>query len=279
MLGEHRARVNDPFRLDTWLNDIQLLAARPLAEREERAPYRLYQLIMENRNSFCQGVSDHVLAYLPEGTSLEVTIYLTALEGSAPAFAADGRIVFSLSHPLFMGAAWLHEPAGLTTFYNQALHELFHIGFGSSFVPPTLEQHMENEVVIDMLIALQNEGMATYISYELNPVYPSPFEWYIYLVGREAVVRMYIHDMNELFAVAQTKPTGEAYDDIYRRIAMLGYQRKGFYIIGAYMAMTIESELGREALVQTVVDGYEAFVRTYNSVAEETMDIQWSTTP
>ncbi|GEM_PF-2616240 len=85
--------------------------------------------------------------------------------------------------------------------------------------------------------------------------------------------------MNELFAIARTKPNCEAYDDIYRRIASLGYRRKCFYIVGAYMAMEIESKLGREELVQTIADGYETFARTYNSVADEDMVIEWSARP
>ena len=95
------------------------------------------------------------------------------------------------------------------------------------------------------------------------------------LVDHKPVVRLYINEMNKLFAVAQTQPTGEAYDAIYRDIASLCYQRKGFYIVGAYMAVKIESELGRETLVQTISDGYYDFADAYNSVADENMKIRW----
>jgi hypothetical protein len=47
---------------------------------------------------------------------------------------------------------------------------------------------MANEVVIDMATALQNEGIATHISRQLAPAYPSPFE----VLGDEyAFVRAY----------------------------------------------------------------------------------------
>lgn len=85
--------------------------------------------------------------------------------------------------------------------------------------------------------------------------------------------------MNELFDQARNHPTGEAYDDIYKKIASLCYQRKGFYIVGASMAMTIENELGRAALIQTVTHGYEAFVDTYNIVADKDMKIRWRQEP
>jgi hypothetical protein len=45
------------------------------------------------------------------------------------------------------------------------------------------------------------------------------------------------------------------------------------------MAKKIEAELGKEALVQTVSDGYYAFADTYNRIAEDNMQIQWSTIP
>jgi len=54
---------------------------------------------------------------------------------------------------------------------------------------------------------------------------------------------------------------------------------KGFYIVGAYMAMTMENELSREALVQTISGGYGAITCTYNSVAVESMQIHWEDTP
>jgi len=132
---------------------------------------------------------------------------------------------------------------------------------------------------MDMLMALQNEGMATHISHQLNASYPSPFEWFLYVIDQKPVVRLYIDEMNELFAVAQTRPTGEAYDAIYRDIASLCYQKKGFYIVGAYMTATVETKLGREALARTVSDGYEAFVNAYNAVAEEGMKLQWANSP
>jgi hypothetical protein len=167
----------------------------------------------------------------------------------------------------------------LSSFFNLALQELFHIGFSDTFKRPSLEEHMENEVVIDMLIVLQNEGIATHIEHELSKQFPSPFEWFLYLIDQEPIVRWYINGMNELLAVAMTKPTGDAYEDIYRRIGSLGYRRKGFYIVGAYMAMTIERELGREVLIQTIVDGYDTFADTYNVLVDEEMRVQWRTEP
>lgn len=275
LFSQHRGRVHDPFPYEAWIKDIKQLASKSDEQRKQKAPFQLYELILKNQNSFCREIVTGVIPYLPDGVDTNVTIYLTALEGSAPAFAKDGEIAFSLSHPLFSGAQCIHEPTGLSAFYNLGSHELSHIYFGSVYKWPALEEHKTNEVIIDMLIALQNEGIATHGSHQLNPTYPSPFEWFLYVVDQEPIVRLYIMEMNELFAVAQNQPTGEAYDAIYRDIASLCYQRKGFNIVGAYMTGKIESELGRETLVQTISDGYYDFADAYNSVADENMKIRW----
>ncbi len=279
LLGEHRARIADPLPMQKWLNQINRLANQPLSKREQRPPYRLYELIMAHKNSFCQEVSSSVLAYLPAEADAEVTIYLTALEGSAVAFAREHAIAFSLSHPLFANAQLIHEPTGLSTFYNQALHELFHIYYSDVHEYPPLEELMANEIVIDMVIGLHNEGIATYISYELNEQYPAPFEYYMYAVDQEWLVGLYINKMNDLFAIARTKPTGDAYNDTYRQITALGYRKNGFYIVGAFMAKTIEEELGRDVLAQTISGDVYDFVRVYNTVAKEDMQIAWSDPP
>lgn len=275
LFAQHRERVHDPFPHEAWIKDIERLASTSDVKRRQQAPFRLYELILANQNSFCKEVASNVMSYLPADVDTSVTIYLTTLEGSAPAYSDGQDIAISLSHPLFAGAQMIHEPTGLSAFYNLGLHEFFHVYLNEIYDWPTVEEHMQNEVVIDMLIALQNEGMATYISHQLNPRYPSPFEWFLYAVDQESAVRLYIKEMNDLFAIAQTKPTGEAYDDIYRRIASLCYQGKGFYIVGAYMTQKIESQLGRDALAQTVLDGYYTFANTYNSITDENMKIRW----
>lgn len=275
ILAESRAKGAAPFRSGDWLEEVERLASQTKEKRQQQNAYRLYELITSNQYSFCQEVGQNLLTYLPEETDLSVTIYLTALDEPVPAYARGQEIAFSLSHPLFESAAIFHEPTALSSFYNLALQELFHIGFSDTFKRPSLEEHMENEVVIDMLISLQNEGIATHIEHELLKQYPSPFEWFLYLIDKEPIVRWYIKEINELLAIAITKPSGDAYETIYRQIGSLCYQRKGFYIVGAYMAMTIERELGRDVLVKTIVGGYDTFADTYNELVDKEMRIDW----
>ena len=280
LLAMHRARVNDPFQMDAWVKEINKLASLPEDERTQQIPYRLYESIMAYQQAFCQEVISNVLTYLPEGTDLEVTIYLTALEGSAAAYSSGKEIAFSLSHPLLVNTAMIHEPTGLSAFYNLGLHELFHIGFAQNFETLSEEEHRKNEIVIDVLAVIQNEGMATYTSYRLNPKYPTPFEWFIYLLDKEAVVSFYLGKLNGILEDGSPPPPlGEEYNALYRRIGTWGYRRNGLYIVGGYMAMKIEQALGREALIRTVEDGFYAFAETYNSIADEDMKVVWEVVP
>ena len=276
LLNNSRERGADPFRYEIWLASIKKLASQPLNKRKQQVSYKLYERIMTNQGAFCREIGPHVLSFLPQASDLgEVTIYLTALDQPVPAYADNNKVAFSLSHPLFKYSSMIHEPTGLSTFFNLALQEVHHIGFAETYPWPSVEELIQNEIVIDMLLSLHRESIGTYIEYELLEQYPSPFEYFLYLIDKEMIVNSYIKAMNDLFAIAAAKPEGEAYNETYKQIGALCYRRKGFYIVGGYMALTIDRELGREALVQTMSDGYESFVETYNAVAKDSMRIQW----
>jgi hypothetical protein len=280
LLAEHRDRVNDPLQMEAWVREIEKLASLPEDERIQKIPFELYESILTHRRAFCQEVVSNVLTYLPEGTNLEVTIYLTAHEGSAAAFTAGQEIVFSLSHPLLVNTALIYEPTGLSAFFNLALHELFHVGFNMHGELLSEDEHRKNEIVIDLLSVLQNEGLATYTSYRLNPKYPTPFEWFIYLIDNKSVVRFYLGKLNGILEDGSPPPPlGEAYNQLYQRIGTWGYRRNGLYIVGGYMAMKIEEALGKEVLLQTIEDGFYAFAETYNSIADEDMRVVWELVP
>jgi hypothetical protein len=280
LLAQHRERINDPFKFDSWLSKIKNLASLSEDRRKEQVSFRLYELIITHQESFCEEVAANVLSYLPEETEIDVTIYLTALEGSAAAFAAQQEIVFSLSHPLLVNTSVINQSTGLSAFYNLGLHELFHIGFAANFEHLSKEEHRKNEIIVDVLTVLQNEGIATHISHRMNPEYPTPFEWFIYLVDNETIVRWFIGEINEILADGSPPPPlGEAYNQIYQRIGKIGYRWNGLYIVGGYMAMTIEDQLGRGTLVRTIQDGFYSFAETYNTLAPEDMKIIWELNP
>jgi hypothetical protein len=48
-----------------------------------------------------------------------------------------------------------------------------------------------------------------------------------------------------------------------------GVSGRAYYIVGAHMAQQIQAGRGREALVQTIVEGPYAFATLYNSLVEQ----------
>jgi hypothetical protein len=41
---------------------------------------------------------------------------------------------------------------------------------------------------------------------------------------------------------------------------------RGYYVVGAHMARTIEAKQGRDVLIGTIAQGPVAFLRTYNAL-------------
>jgi hypothetical protein len=100
------------------------------------------------------------------------------------------------------------------------------------------------------------------------------------MLDREAIVRFYLNRINDiLLDGSPAPPLGEEYNKLYRRIARVGYRWKGLDIVGGYMAMTIENELGHEALVNTIEDGFYNFAETYNDLVDEDMQVRWNEVP
>jgi hypothetical protein len=275
LLVQDRQMTNNPVPNKAFERRLEKLSDKTPSEREQQLPFQLYKQLITKKESFCQQVAPYVLGYLPERTEIGATIYLTALDNAAAGFTDYPEISYNISHPLFAGAARLYQGTGISSVYNLLAHELHHIGYANNFDLSEFSQEelRENGIVIDTLLPLHREGIATYISHQLTPVYPIQLEWPHYLFEKEFAVRMYINQLNDILAEAQSKPTGEAYNELYQRISDIGFNKKGFYIVGAYMAMTVDEQLGKDTLAQSVSDGFNSYVRIYNSLAEEDMKI------
>jgi len=273
-----RKRLDKPFPMERWERTLERLASWSMDKRKQQLPYRIYQGFEAQKQTFCKNVIPFIQSYLPDETDVSATVYFTALENAAAGISAFSDIAYSLSHRLVATAARIHQGSGTTTVFNLLGHELVHIGYSAynHLSEISEEEWRKNEIVIDILHPTQNEGLATYVSYQLTDKYPIPLEWDLYLIKNKLVVKWYIKRLNNLLALAGTPAGTEAYNDAYHRIGDFGYNKKGFYIVGAHMAKTIEEQLGRDALVKTVVDGFYAFAEKYNSVVEDDMKIHYN---
>jgi hypothetical protein len=275
-----------PIPLEEWQTRLAQVASLPLEERQQELPYRVARALMTGREAFCEMAAPHVLSFLPPGADLGTTIYITALTDAYvpykhPAMAVDtsasAHIVYTglLSLPpqlLRNPAAFRGDPmaqGSATTIYNTLVRELFHAGYWRNTpqpagVPDPLQK---------ALTTLQNEGIAIYVAHEAEATFPAPLE--SDYRDRRTTVQVQIERLNALFAEARSLSSNE----FRARLADEGIGQKALYNAGGYMAMTIDRELGREALVETIARGPEWFVQAYNSVAEEGMKIRCGGAP
>jgi tetratricopeptide (TPR) repeat protein len=77
--------------------------------------------------------------------------------------------------------------------------------------------------------------------------------------------------MNKILEGAESKTVQELYQDVNRL-----NRGQAIYFVSGYMAGRIEDRLGREVLAATVKTGPMSFIRAYNSVAEEGMELHFS---
>jgi hypothetical protein len=209
----------------------------------------------------------HVLSHLPAGTELDAKVYLTALDHPTSGLAHRHSVVLSLSHPLFHYAETLFGQ-GAESAGNVLVHELTHSAYEHSWFLRT-EPTLENGNLQWLIDELQNEGLATYVAYQVQDQYPSPLDTVYMRMDSALWVRTLVARLNRLWAKADAlEPAAFA-----RKVAGVWDGRKQANILGGYMARTIDERLGRDALAATVAEGPIAFIRAYNAAADEGMRI------
>jgi hypothetical protein len=280
LAAQHYEAHGLPIPMEAWQRRLEAIASWSPEKRARQQPLRIARSLIAGQPAFCEQAVPHVLAFLPEGTSVATTIYLTALTDAYVPYVHPRMAVDTShsSHILFTGLVSLprqvfQQPAGswadmrargsASTIFNTLVHELFHAGYWQS--APLPEGYWDP--VLEALVGLQNEGMAVYVAHEAESLFPAPLESDFH--GSQAAVRRQLHDLNELLAGAGSLPE----DELRSRLTEVGFRDKAFYRVGSYMAETIDQALGREALVRTISEGPCSFVRTYNRVTGEDVRI------
>jgi tetratricopeptide (TPR) repeat protein len=140
-------------------------------------------------------------------------------------------------------------------------HELFHVAYRSNF-NYFQEDALDDDSKYQLLIALQNEGIATYIAYSIQDVFPAEVDDLV-MMDTPDIVKTKINQVNDIFTQADTLEP----DQIRKLSWDVGVADRAYYVTGGHMARTIDQKLGRAALVSTIVKGPLNFVDTYNKLA------------
>jgi tetratricopeptide (TPR) repeat protein len=139
-------------------------------------------------------------------------------------------------------------------------HELFHVGHGSS-LGYAKEDPLEDGLKNEFLMTLHAEGIATYVGYTINDVFPSIVQDYVMMNDPHTVSEKIAH-VNAIFEKADTTQA-----DKLRKLSWdVGVGERAYYVTGGHMARTIDQNLGRGALVSTIENGPLSFIDTYNEL-------------
>jgi tetratricopeptide (TPR) repeat protein len=264
------AEWNTPLNVKRWTRQIEKISGLPEGKKEQESTYKFAREVAAGQETWCKIAVPHVLSYLPGGTDLNTTVYLLAFDPLVSGQGVWGRIVMSLSHPLYVNAESFFN-RGTTSVLNILTHELFHVGYSNVKLNQS-EITLASSAEQALLVALQNEGMAVRTAYTLREYYPCPLET-VYLSHQcKPCVRYMIGRVNRIFDKAGSISEAKSYKKI-RRL----YNNSAVYMVGGYMAEMIEEHLGKEALVNTLEIGPRAFVQAYNSIAEQGLEIHYET--
>jgi hypothetical protein len=123
-------------------------------------------------------------------------------------------------------------------------------------------------VIYGIYGGLQNEGMATYVGYKGLKEFPrcrtDMLKDDYKLFENPEEINALLNKMNKLFKNALTLGGKELKDTLWQ----VGSIDRAYYVVGCFMARTIDEKLGRNALVETISSGPKSFLRTYNSLVE-----------
>jgi hypothetical protein len=216
---------------------------------------RFLGALLEGREGFIHDATPHLAAYLPADTPIRGQV-LFAMFIPPYAFAwGDGSIVINLT-----ASYWGFEPKKVL---HLLMHELFHNGYGlHQRGSSPMEAASGSALVESILWQTHNEGLATYIGYRARP--PDLFIEDYALIEDAVTSAQLFEKLRQLIDEASAAPP-DGLEPLKRKTLTLGSEERAFYVVGATMALRIETLLGRATLVDTIKKGPRAFFDLYQS--------------
>ncbi len=213
--------------------------------------------LRQNRDMY-EDLFNELEMYLPDGCDLETVLY--AIIGYDVGIVSEGSAIVNFAH------SWFRKDPREIPF--MAMHELHHVGF-TSYNP--IFKMNDVKTITDLLevirYATHLEGLAVHAPLqkriESGVLGNTDYRVLLDTSLRDRRVTEYFVTVNNL---EQEGHRPLVSNDLEVLEDMSGRNRRLWYIAGAHMAMRIDEELGRRALVQTIVDGPDAFFDSYNTV-------------
>ena len=246
-------RVSFPIQMEQWKGWVQSFKNLPVEEREKSSQLIAARTTMKKGKEFNEKAIPYICSFLPKDCpDISTTIYFTT------AIMASG---FQSGNSIVIYGANADKD-------NLLIHELFHQGFDKC-KPKRIESSSRDSVIYQIYNDLQNEGMATYVGYQGLKEFPrcrtDLLKDDYKLFENPEEINALLDKMNELFKKAFTLKEKELKDTLWQ----IGSMDRAFYVIGCYMSKIIDEKLGRDALIETISNGPQSFLRTYNSLVDK----------
>jgi len=255
-----------PLEIEEWKARVVEISALTESEANEQAALLTVRGIEKLKPVLMERGLEHISSFLPAtAPPVKVPVYLIS-DIKPAAFAYPGGILMNVNSPRFND-----DPSVIM---NIITHEVYHYGFANTIAYRT-EYELENEPLDFVLSFLLNEGMATYVSFSARDFFPNDFVPDYKMIEDPEQVRKNIEKVDNLFEQAEYLSS-----DSIRKVAWhTGIIERSFYIAGGYMAWLIEERMGREALVEVMCSGPLSFIKMYNTLADEGMQIREPSLP
>jgi len=251
---------NVEIHYNQWVKNILKISKLSESEAKNEIAYINAEKIIENGNDFIVSAIPHIFSFLHKSTpGIKTNIFL--LTGNLPyAFTISENIVMDVASPNFD-----KNPERIL---NILVHEVVHIAYDYTEAYRT-EFEYENKNYEYLTNYLLSEGLANYVSYTSQDIFPNHnFEDYKMLENSKQVEKQ-IKKINSLFSKAETI----SYTELVELSWKIGVLDRGYYVAGAFMAQTIDESYGRDSLINAVCTGPRKFINLYNSLVTDDLKI------
>lgn len=243
---------------------LRSLIDQNIEDRRNHPVVKLRDKIMSRASNFQKEIFQRIALLLPPDTPINAVVSLVSLIIPG-AFCVSGKIIVNLSNPQFLGA-------GDDFIFNIISHELYHFGFHShqrdgSVLPSNASP---KEAKDHIFWWLQNEGMATFASYNFTDTYPDHGVARDYeMLNNITDIRSLTSNINEILNATTKLPIEALREMLWKK----GVKERAFYVVGANMARIIDQEKGRKTLISLIKEGPRCYAETYNNISPKDMRI------
>jgi hypothetical protein len=242
--------VNYEIDYDEWRERITEWSRQSVDERERHIFTRNTRKIVEGRKVFLEKAVPYLCGYLPDDIGLDIGVYFTAF--IPPRAFAMGEIVFNVA-----ATYWKNNPDNIL---NTLVHELYHVGCSNIRERHGIEQ--PEDPLMNVLSNVQGEGIATYVAYNAQHIFPAPDDKDFEMMDDPVVVDECFRQVKDILSKVGSLP-----EDELRKLSWdVGVIGRAFYITGADMCRVIDKEKGRESLIETIWRGPRHFFEVYNKL-------------